>query len=59
MISMLYVAFAFNLHAALTKVLTLLLLKGCPQQVDGWFLGQMDGTRLLVDMSHTLSAVSL
>lgn len=39
--------------------LTLLLFKGRPQQVDGWFLGQMDGTRLLVDMSHTVSAVAL
>lgn len=39
--------------------LTLLLLERCPQQVDGWFLGHMDGTRLLVDMSHTVSAVAL
>lgn len=39
--------------------LTLLLLKGCPKQVDGWFLGQVDGTRLLVDMSYTVSAVAL
>lgn len=38
---------------------TLLLFEGCPKQVDGWFSGQMGGAGLLVDMSHTVSAVAL
>lgn len=47
------------IHTCWRVSLTLLLLKRCPQQVGGWLLGQMDGTRLLVDMSHTVSAVAL
>lgn len=38
---------------------TLLLLKGCPEQVDGRFSGKVGAAGLLVDVSHNVSVVAL
>lgn len=49
----------FLLPSQVWALATLLLLKGCPEQVDGWFSGQVSVAGLLVDVSHNVSAVAL
>lgn len=38
---------------------TLLLLKGCPENMDGRLLWQVDGACFLEDVPHSLRAVAL